>query len=89
MKGNAKLYKPGDEVFVSDDIMYMNTSDGVGIAEAMKTMAGQRLTIKAISDGYPKCGLCYIVKENTFLWQDEMLEPISNIDMTAMDSLLL
>ena len=89
MKGHAELYKPGDVVFVSDDIAYMNTTDGVGIAIAMELMAGERLTIKAISDEYPKCGSCYVVKENRFLWQDEMLEPVSNIDMTAMDSLLL
>ena len=67
--------------------MYINTSDGVGIAEDMKQMAGKRLTIKAISDGYPKCGLCYIVKENTFLWQDHMFDT-ARIDENAIDNLL-
>lgn len=88
MKGHAELYKPGDKVFVSDDIIYMNHYDGVGLTVAMQHMAGKPLTIKAISDAYPKCGLCYTVKENTLLWQDEMLKPVSNIDMTAIDSLL-
>ncbi len=87
MKGNAKLYKPGDEVFVSDDIMYMNTSDGVGIAEDMRRMAGKRLTIKEISYGYPKCGSCYTVNENTFLWQDEMFDTV-RVDENAIDNLL-
>lgn len=67
---SANKFKVGDKVKVRKELVADEYYDGVYCNGSMAKMGGRVLTI-----GCTEGDRCYRVKERTFYWSDEMLEP--------------
>ena len=66
---SANKFKVGDKVKVRKGLVANKFYDNVRCTSPMTAMGGRVLTIDRVERGY------YKVKERTFCWTDEMLEP--------------
>ena len=67
---SANKFKVGDKVKVRKGLVADKYYGGVRCDSSMAKMDGKVLTIDYVERDY-----CYRVKERTFFWTDEMLEP--------------
>lgn len=67
---SVNKFKIGDKVKVRKGLVADEYYGGVRCDSSMAKMDGKVLTIDYVERGY-----CYRVKERTFFWTDEMLEP--------------
>jgi hypothetical protein len=68
---SVNKFKAGDKVKVRKGLVADEYYDGVYCNGSMAKMGGRVLTIGCIEGDR-----CYRVKERTFYWSDEMLEPV-------------
>lgn len=68
---SANKFKVGDKVKVRKGLVADEYYDGVYCNGSMAKMGGRVLTIDCTEGNR-----CYRVKERTFYWSDEMLEPV-------------
>lgn len=82
---SAKLYKPGDKVRVRRDLCVGKRYDGIVLVPEMKRYSGEIVTIEKVIHSTLFSYHAYLIEESlfTYLWTDEMFEPVTTLNISA------